>query len=348
MLIRGQSSESNNNIPCSYSFILEPHRGVRTSRFQILSTGTLFNRYVQMSANMLAQADWWMQLPQTEANATEVWRLSCRAQAIIALTRVQFSQWAYRLSTLLGDTAAVEEEMLCFVSAPACGLDPFSVRLREQFGTVEALKSAKFQAMLAAYVHMQEGTTFSTERLHSRNARRTHARRMTHQQDLAGLAVFHQGVAAPRWAVDFMTPPSDRPVKRRHAKGKTRAAHSRGGGGAWRALVHSKRSEPDERGRLPTFAELGVMYRSLSVEEKAHYQDLGARATKLQKVVEGPCFPRTAAAASTANKVAAARQIAKAERELDLKYIMKQDSGKIAFPKKPCRLHHLALSSCNP
>ena len=179
--------------------------------------------------------------------------------------------------------------------------------------------------MLQAYVHMLEGTTFTTERLHSKNGRRTLARRMTHQQDVAGLAAFHQSMAAPRWATDFITPsPADRAKPKAAVK---KAAKSRGGGGAWRAMVHAKRSLPDESGHKPTFRELGVIYRSLSAEEQERYQDIGAKATKLRKLVSGPSFPKTSAAVATAHRLAAARESLMAERQLDAKRMLKEVCG---------------------
>ena len=279
---------------------------------------------------MLADVSYWALLTPSESAASEVWRICCRVQAVLYLTHILFSQWPYRLAGLLGPTS--DEEIVSLLSAPPCTLDGLSAHLREKWGTAEAMQSQRFKAIVAAYVHVVEGSTFSTERVHSKNSRRTHMRRWTHAQDISGIALFHQAVSAPRWSQCFM----DAASLRKNTKDKsdedataeravTVPVKRRGAGGAWRAMVHLKRSQPDDTGNLPSLRQIAEDYKNLTEPERVHLKEIGAKATKLRRVTSGAIFPKTAAAAASASAAAVAREAALKERATDHARIMRQE-----------------------
>eukprot|EP00971_Amphidinium_carterae_P335500 6471392-Amphidinium_carterae.2 len=71
--------------------------------------------------------------------------------------------------------------------------DTFTIDVLQDFNTVEALPSEDLHQMLSAVAALVLGCTFTTERLHSRNARRARARVHVARPDAADVGLAHQG-----------------------------------------------------------------------------------------------------------------------------------------------------------
>ena len=131
----------------------------------------------------------WETLPHTESMATNILRFSMR---VIAAThhylRVFFQGYPYRLVQLLRRPDDANEDLhercLCFLSAPVCVLDSFSRTFREHHSSVDSIASEDGQQALHLLMKQLDLSTYSTERLHSKNARRVHARVWTHELHL--------------------------------------------------------------------------------------------------------------------------------------------------------------------
>ena len=274
-----------------------------------ISSGELFAPYAKLGQDLFSDAGWWTMLLATEVQANDVGKMSARSQALMHLTRTQFSIWPYKLSSLLQGPGAVES-MLCLLTAPDCALDEFTSYVRKRWPSVEALENEDFQAMVGAFVHLLDGTMYSTERLHSKNPRTTHARQWTHAMDLPGVALFHQAAAGPDWArhIKSQLAEKERSAKATrkrssddgHENSSKVARRHGGGGGAWRAMVHCAFQERAADQQPPSFKAIGNQYRALSEEDRAFYEYLGSQATALRRLQSGPAFPQTAVAAAKA------------------------------------------------
>ena len=200
---------------------------------------------------------------------------------------------------LSADATQRTENKICFITASQCCLDSFSKDLRARFGAMQELETPLFETVLKVFAELCECNTYSTERLHSRNSRRVHARAWTHELQLAQAAVHHNGMACP----DFLKEALQRDMKsqtdlligskRKHSSVKKRkkphAKRRRGGGGSWRAFIHLTSLTSSGKLDLQHCAQL---YRQLPLAEKERLQSIGELATTLHR--DGVrSFPRT-------------------------------------------------------
>ena len=101
------------------------------------------------------------------------------------------------------------------------------------------------------------GTTFSTERIHSKNRRRAFGRVQTTSMDAATLSLHLSGIANPKWwhlpEAEKVTRRQGRPAKREAADQSCGGQYKkrRGGGGPWRAFLHVKAAGKQLSSLLP-------------------------------------------------------------------------------------------------
>ena len=147
----------------------------------------------------------WVHFPHTELEVGRIWRLMLRPSSVaFQLVWQQLQRYPSRLFRLLGPDGAAERAHL--LEARECVLDDFSLHYRKKYATDEALQSPEARQTLAAAATMCTGNTFSTEVLHSKNARRCRSRHHTHAMTLPTLAYQHLNCSAPDWLQKLAEP----------------------------------------------------------------------------------------------------------------------------------------------
>ena len=239
--------------------------------------------YFQQLAIELDNPPLCRQEPQTEDAFSKIFRLWCRAPAVVyQLVFVPSSGFPYKLFKLLAsrDVATCE----AMLTTPKCMLDPGSQKFISRFDTLDKLMyDSDVLQCLGALAMTMQGTTYSTERIHSSNARRRRGVVHTNVPSLDKLAWQHAAFAGFEWlrahpgthiqqvgnkqeAVPAPAAPGKRAFRTRKPKRK------RGGGGAWRAYCHHQISEL----KVPNdFKVLADRYKQLSEDELLFYKELG-------------------------------------------------------------------------
>eukprot|EP00971_Amphidinium_carterae_P347650 6489737-Amphidinium_carterae.2 len=154
---------------------------VQSKQFFVLDvvSGDYVRQMCRTQLEHLNNADIWATLPHTEAEVGTVWRLVLRpAATAFQLVEQMISRFPLRVFRLLLEGAAEEASRL--LEARACTLDDFSLQFRNTFGTIEAMTSECARQVLSSVLSMSSAHTFSTEVLHSVNARRCRTRVHTH------------------------------------------------------------------------------------------------------------------------------------------------------------------------
>ena len=165
------------------------------------------------------------------------------------------------------------------------------------------LSSSRCYEVLAMIAAQIEGCTFSVERLHSRNMRRSKHRICTQHADLRHLALNHMGYAGPQWLRDLrlrccegasskkrgrpkkQQPPLAHPKKKLRRKNcgvsgsasvassSAQTSQSGGGGGAWRSFLHSRMQGKWKAHDMQAWK---LAYRALPEAEKQFHYTLGS------------------------------------------------------------------------
>ena len=265
---------------------------------QVLRDGLLTWEAILQASHQLHDGDQWAHAPCVEKIATVVFAVTARMWASCFQMHLQYSSYPYRLLDLLcEDPHEKTVNGLAFLGARKCCLDPFSQDLQARFATIDELQRPLFLTLLEIFCHLCECNTFSTERLHSKNSRRVHARAWTHELRLVQAASFHVGIAVPEFVKEALqreirtsirqTKSSTR--KRRGRKPKKRASkrRKRGGGGRWRTFIHLQTVS----GKAD-FRRCAELYRALSLEEKEGLDEIARLATKLHRQGH-KAFPKT-------------------------------------------------------
>eukprot|EP00971_Amphidinium_carterae_P352972 6492784-Amphidinium_carterae.3 len=263
-------------------------------RVHDFSDGSLATSALQRQLRTYRNDSWWHSAPCTQHAASDIFRLTARSAGMLyANVLLRFSGYPYRLAEMVRPGDAQDEARRAFLDARPCMLDVFSLELRNDFPTMEALRSDECQVMIRCALEALDMSTFSTERLHSQNARRIISRNMTHPLRMEQAGMFHAGMAAPEFAQEVhgielavAKRPASFPVASENA-----AKKRRGGGGAFRAFLHL-RSQTDAPGHRTQFKNKREEYRNLDADTKRQCVELGRQATALHQ--RGlPSFPKT-------------------------------------------------------
>ena len=236
----------------------------------------------------------WQGFASTEAFRTTLFQLTMRLGSVCyQLVKVPTRGFPFKLFKLLLPQYATQAFAQEVLQTRTCLLDRFSRDLLRQFNTPEALLSDEFKAILIAVARQGQGTTFTTERLHSKNLK-TSLSRQTHRVDVDHLALGHACWAAPSWC-HFEVPseqqirkPRGRPPKRPVDIDEQEVVKKkrRGGGGAFRAFLHmelkGRSFKPD------VMQEMKSRYAALTPEQRARYIELGQAGSMSRRLIPPP------------------------------------------------------------
>ena len=137
-----------------------------------------------------------------------IWRTNLRLAACLrALVRVRVKAPPYHLSCLLAD-GSIEVQLQkaeAVLATPRCMHDAFTQDFCQTFPTPAAMTSEPARQILFAVEMLIATNTYSTERLHSRNARASQRRVQTHSADIATIALPHMSYSGPSWTAEART-----------------------------------------------------------------------------------------------------------------------------------------------
>ena len=267
--------------------------GARQYRVGNLSGGALLPAFFQQTLEIQASSRFCQHLTTTEHLRSKILKLVMRPAALVhQLVRLRVVNMPYSLFGLLGVTGearlALAETLL---GMPKCLRDAWCRDMFAKFPTKEELCSDTAMNILAVLAKHCICTTVGTERVHSKNLRRSKGR-TTHRADIPLLAAPHAGFAAASWV------PRPLPVASASLQGQQKRKRGRpsndtggdddckkrrrgrsGGGGAWRAFCSV------QLGGTPfsasTMRQLSARYAALTAEEAAYYRRLGQLGTAL-------------------------------------------------------------------
>ena len=267
--------------------------GTRSYVILDLHRGVYVDKSLRESSRCLRCAESFSHIAETEVMRSLVLRFTMRSAAHIWFRiKQKLSHYPYKLFTLLEDRSPENAARLLRGLEERCLLDSFLERLLSAFPTVQQLVSEDVRQVLASLAAFAQCNTYETERLHSKNTRRTAARARGHKPDLSYLGLAHQGFAGPQW----MKPKSAASAKagagrpRKDAQrvlnhgGASGCADSylakdrgvkrrRGGGGPWRYFVYTELNGVKFRAcDIPALAQ---RYHSLTPAEKQELVTLG-------------------------------------------------------------------------
>eukprot|EP00971_Amphidinium_carterae_P351657 6492213-Amphidinium_carterae.1 len=194
-----ESTSASQKIQRLHHHLSSPDQNHREHFFVVdLVTGRAVNKMIKSQLENLTSVANWVFLPCTEEEASTAWRLNMRpAATAFQLIQQLLERYPLRLFKLLLPNPESERERL--LAARACTLDEFSLHFRSTYNSHEALQSQEAWQVLCAFASVTRGNTFSTEVLHSRNARRCRTRFHTHTMDLCTLALQHCATSCPPW-----------------------------------------------------------------------------------------------------------------------------------------------------
>ena len=262
----------------------------------------------------------WDQFVETECTRSLIWRFCTRPLAVVwQLLTLRWSQWPWRLFQLLY-THTPEFAAEC-LRERECLKDQWTLRFLSFYSTVEQLLSPEAFQTLAAIAIMLSTTTYSTERKHAANLRRSALRSQVKRMSVSQVGLLHAAVVAPAWMKKSCFPPQVTQKKKRGRPCGSRAQLERqvpdggdeagdeaegrpvsklrrtGSGGARRAYLHSHVGKGHS---LKSLMESGLAtaYHNLSAAERQHYQQLGSlgllgvrKLTERNKRLADPGFP---------------------------------------------------------
>ena len=218
----------------------------------------------------------------TEALRTSVFVTSMRGPATVYQNiSVPLKGYPWRLFSLISDPS--EANATSMLDSPACMLDQWSKDVLEKYATVPQLVSdSDLRQMLTCLASTILHTTFSAERAHAQNARRSRGGGQTWVKTIESLALHHVAWAGEKWLrplsrKDHKSAPRGRPRKRAKEAASSHEAvpakkQRTGGGGAWRAFVHHQTTHFKQ---AVDFSALREAYVALEPAEKEFYRELG-------------------------------------------------------------------------
>ena len=279
-------------------FMAELVNGERQYRLPMFVEAESLRIFFREIRDIWCSPSLWREYASTESFRTKLLQQTMRLGSVCyQLVRVPTRGFPYRLFLLLtpqGATATFAREIL---ETKQCMLDHCTKQLLRTFSSVEALLSDQFKAILVAIARWGQGTTYSTERLHSKNLR-TKLGRQTHAPDIEHLALSHAGWAAPSWC-EFHAPSISRPDKPRGRPRKRprdavekggKQKRRRGGGGPFRAFLHM-----ELKGRsfkADVMQEMKAKYAALTPQQRQRYIELGQAGSLLRRSAPHPTYDK--------------------------------------------------------
>ena len=130
---------------------------------------------------------------------SRIFRVCVRPAAVI-FTQLQcyWTSYPARIFLLLHRPSQADEA-LRLLQQPTCVLDEWSLQFRRRYPTLLSLMSRECKEVLSTMALQVVTTAWSTERLHSRHARRSRSRRHTHEMHLRSLGCMHAADSRADW-----------------------------------------------------------------------------------------------------------------------------------------------------
>ena len=159
----------------------------------------IFQQQLQAAARILENPECPL-LPQTEATASTVFKLALRQAAVLYELVVSRCRHAfpYQLFMLL-DHPEESARVIAIAREKPCVLDEFSRDFLAVYNSEQLLQGEDARQTLAAVGAQLVANTHSTERLHSRHARKAALRAQTTRMSLPDLGLCHSLRAVPPW-----------------------------------------------------------------------------------------------------------------------------------------------------
>eukprot|EP00971_Amphidinium_carterae_P193732 3844207-Amphidinium_carterae.3 len=269
----------------------------------------------QESAKTLRMPHVWDTIAtETEHVANCIFKTFVRVQALTHDSLLlKYASWPYRLVDLLHNKADMRETAAVeLITARPCQLDGFSLKLRNQYPSPNALLSKDCQLELQLLLPALVCNTFGTERLHSCHLRSRRQRVMTNVMEVSDIALACEVAwKAPRCVGStFKLKPTQAQEQERQPELKedlpcqststveeekpSKCVKRTGGGGSWRAFAHAAAQKNFMAGlqcKL-NFAELATQYWQLSDAERHHFREAGKAATGSHRL-QMQSFPTT-------------------------------------------------------
>ena len=258
----------------------------RTREFRVtqMHRGVALQKFLVETWRLFTQSELWRLFACTESFYTTLLKCMMRpAATVYQLVVVRVRLFPYKLFGLLdaGDDRELFAAALLESRRTPCLMDRFSATFLGRYDTVNKLLSPESIGTLALLATKIQLTTYSTERLHSKNLRRSKARVIAKRATLHHLALAHAGWSGPEmlWPEEEGHHRNNRPGRPRKHDPRSSAEEGadktkiRGGGGPWRAFVHlNLGGRPMEPQVLKLLA---AQYRALRPHEFAYYQQIG-------------------------------------------------------------------------
>eukprot|EP00971_Amphidinium_carterae_P350212 6491436-Amphidinium_carterae.2 len=247
--------------------------GQRAFRIALMADTSVLKAFFSKTWELLVHATWWEECLETEVFRTELARLLLRSGAVCyKLIHLRATHCPYKVFLLVSSPEnmhAIADEIL---ATPLCLRDKFTKALVAQFNSREKLVSRECLSILFAIAQKIQLTTYSSERLHSKNLRRARSRVETNRIPLSQLALAHVGIS------DSLAQCSSSSKKTR-ARGRPRKEQNEsqfghhGGGGAWRAYLHYHMSGQKASGAA--WQDASASYHAMDDVEFAFFRELG-------------------------------------------------------------------------
>ena len=256
-------------------------RGARTYRIEALHSMEQLLFQLTRGVDQVCSAQLWECLPETEEWRSEIWRCCCRAMSVLwQLLYTRYTSWPWRMFSLL--TQRTEEHARELLTAVPCLKDSWSCRMLARFNSPQQLLSEECRQILTSIGSMLQTTSYSTERLHSINLRRSKTRAHVKRMSVAEVSKKHAACAAPPWLHKRII--KVKPAVQKRKRGRSTAIvpeegrvpkRHRGGGGPWRAFLHVQVQQSGRPMTRTTLNAWTAAYHALTPAQKSYYTELG-------------------------------------------------------------------------
>ena len=162
--------------------------GIREFRGLLLHNGEVLPTFFEKTLSQFQDASLWQEFGQTEEFRSRIFRYTFRPGAVAyQLVQKRVEGLPFSLLTLLGSGPDLAREAARLLSIPACMRDSFSAMFLNKFSSVELLLGPTAKHILFIFARRCKCSTYSTERLHSKNLRRAKSRAETHRMSVKDL-----------------------------------------------------------------------------------------------------------------------------------------------------------------
>ena len=171
----------------------------RTYAVLALADGSLCRKFFLSAFQQLHCRDTWVAAVSVETSANEVFRVAMRSVSVVfLLLQTSWASYPWRLFLLLcaQSREAIAEEVMQLKNSQRCRLDAWTLNYLSWFPDVLSEQSLALLSVIALDL---DTTTWSTETLHSKHARRTRSRVHTDKMHLNSIAIVHSPSSAPWW-----------------------------------------------------------------------------------------------------------------------------------------------------